>query len=123
MVEWRRFEKDTASWQIRVAGIRCFLRWGRVDGQGSASTTILDDGKHALAHAKKKIAAQLRKGYVEVAAVVEPDPDDPAALVVGTIAARTRTGLPPLEVARRSRSRSGRRPTTRDRSRPSSKPW
>jgi predicted DNA-binding WGR domain protein len=90
MLAWRVFERTRDGaleyWKIRQEGIRCFIGWGPVGytgGRGSVST--LDDEEHARRHLERKIQAQLRLGYIEVAG--EPVPTgDPDALVVDTIA-------------------------------------
>jgi predicted DNA-binding WGR domain protein len=88
MLAWRVFERtrggEREHWRIRQEGIRCFISWGRDTG-GRASCSVLNDEEHARRHLEKKIRAQLRAGYIEVAG--EPVPtDDPQALVVDAIA-------------------------------------
>jgi predicted DNA-binding WGR domain protein len=90
MLAWRVFERtrDGAReyWKIRQEGIRCFIGWGPVgDAGGKGSVSTLNDEEHARRHLERKIRAQLRLGYIEVAG--EPMPiGDPDALVVDTIA-------------------------------------
>ncbi len=73
---WRRFERLSGGKseyrEISQEGIRCSVRWGSVGGSRKASTSTLNDEKHARRHAARKIGELLRKGFVEV----EPVPDE-----------------------------------------------
>ncbi|MFC4065799.1 WGR domain-containing protein [Actinoplanes subglobosus] len=85
----RRFERlDSGArefWQIRQAGIRCFISWGREGTRrGGATTVTLNDENQARAHYDRKIKAQLRKGFHEVEPLPEPA-EDLDALVAPTL--------------------------------------